>query len=279
MNVHFVTWDPSASDVSVGDFGVMMKKVLRQEDDALVAYFWPVPRGCGVEVGDVIFVLRREGGETRGVAMVALVVALSCPARKAGDGFSPLGVQPIYMFDVERYDVLSAGQLAKCVPAVDWEGLEGGATLDDEMGERVVNLWVDYLLAHFDTISGRTKRPRSPKAVTLFDVPEFLSFVPGVYPILYRRFHHRCDICGFDFDYVFQRLDYMPHIQYLATLRKGFKPGSPDYRSAICVCGNCWPLLRRNIPLVELRDKVRPVSCDVSALPLQVVLGPGRLLN
>lgn len=279
MNVHFVTWDAAASDISTADFGVMMKKVLRQEDDALVAYYWPMPRGCEVEVGDVVFVLRRKEGEVRGVAMVALVISLSHPAHKCGDGHRPMGVQPIYMFDTERYDVMSAGQLAKSMASVDWERLDGFVTLDEEMGERAVNLWVDYLLAHFDSISARSRRSRSPKAVTLFEVPEFLVFVPGVYPILYHRFHHRCDICGFDFDYVYQRLDYVPHVQYVATLRKGFKPGSPDYRSVICVCGNCWPLLCRDIPLVELRDKVRPVSCEASALALQVVMGPGRLLN
>lgn len=287
MNAYFISWSPSDNSPCDADyFNLRMKDVLRQHDGELSSYAWTVPDGCEPKTGDVLYFLQNDSqGATLGVAMVALVVSESqkfdAPYDNAPDG---VGIQPIYMFDAERYPVLQPSDIATALAipetAVHWSRFSGYIQLDDEDNEKVANLWMDYILAHYDTITCRgSKRTRQLKSVTLFDDASILVFVPEVYPFAYRRYHHKCDICGFDYDYVFSQLNYLPTMRFIATKRESLSHKVPDYRSVSCVCSNCWPLLAHGTPLSELRQKVRTVTCDNSTFAMQVRLTPGRLLS
>lgn len=285
MNAYFVSWSPTGNSLCDSDyFNLKMKDVLRQHDGELSSYAWALPEGCAPKTGDVLYVLQNDSqGATLGVAMVALVVS-ECQKFDAPCDASGIGIQPIYMFDTERYPVLLPSDIASALsipePAIDWAHFNGFIQLSDEDNEKAANLWMDYILAHYDTMTCRgAKKTRQLKAVTLFDDASILVFVPEVYPFAYRRYHHKCDICGFDYDYVYSQLNYFPTMRFIATKRESLSHKVPVYRSVSCVCSNCWPLLAHGTPLAELRQKVRTVTCDNSTFAMQVRLTPGRLLS
>lgn len=285
MNVYFVPWDPSASSFDTDDFDDIIKTMLgydRTGEGRLLTCSWELPAGCDPAPDDIIFVLRRASdGCKGGVAMVAAYAGES--ERKSRPGFKVSMVLPLYLFRTEDYDAIRAADLTAAIPDIDWEGLNGAVRLDERQEAKAMDLWLDFVVAHFDTFASVGGRARKPKALTLLRPAAMLCFSQDIYPHLYRRYRHVCDICGFDFDYVYGRLDYVPKLMYLASLRKGMAPKSPDYRSVICICENCRPVCRPyvngGIPLDELRAGVRPVSCDVPTISMQVKLTPDRLLS
>ena len=286
MNVYFVPWDPSVSSSGTEEFDDIMKTMLGHDpsrhEGRLLTCACELPSDCAAGRDDIIFVLRSSAdGCKGGVAMVA-AFAEDC-GQEPRQGFKVSRVLPLYLFQTESYDALRAADLAAAIPEIDWEGLDAAVRLDGRQEAKAIDLWLDFVVAHFDSFSTVGGRARKPKALTLLRPASMLCFSQDIYPHLYRRYRHVCDICGFDFDYVYGRLDYVPQLLYLASLRKGVAPKSPDYRSVICICENCRPVCRPyvkgGLPLDELRAAVRPVSCDVPTIAMQVKLTPDRLLS
>lgn len=280
MNAYFISWDPDAQPENLKSFASAMKGILRKQQDDVSLNLWDLPPSCDASQGDILFVVRTDANcLAQGVAMVAILFE---PGEVDGVKQLPRScIQPIYTFDTDRYDVLKPAAWAHILPDVDWQHFNGFYKVPEEAFEKVINLWMDYILAHYDTMSHRGGTiPRKPKASTFFDNPSIIAFAPGIYPYVYKRFQHKCDICGIDFDYVYGRLDNVPTAHFVATVRKSFSKGVPDYRSVSCICGNCWPLIVNGSTIDELRSKVRAVTCDPSTtIAMQVRLTPGRILS
>lgn len=120
----------------------------------------------------------------------------------------------------------------------------------------------------------RSKHVRQLKSVTLFDDASILVFVPEVYPFAYRRYHHKCDICGFDYDYVYSQLNYLPTMRFVATKREPLTQSPRLPLRLVRLLQLLKPLLAHGTPLAELRQKVRTVTCDNSTFAMQVRLTP-----
>ena len=281
MNAFFVPWCPEDEPENLQTITDSIKEAFRKNHDEPQIYPWLFHQTLQATVGDLLFVLRRTPeGLIKGVAMVGVILF---PIIEPGhNDVGRASIRPVYMFDADRYDVLKPESLADVMPDVDWLHLDTLVQVPDNAIMKVVYLWMDYILAHYDTIipTGADKKPRRPKAVTIFANPGEMSFSLSVYPFAYNRYHHKCDICGIDFDYVYEKLDFRPIVHFMATTRKSLSKGVPDYRSVSCICSNCWPLMARGETIDSLRAKARAVTCDNSTtIAMHVRLKPGTLLS
>lgn len=240
MSVVVLRWNPEISSFRMENFKNAMKEAQNTQNYMLN---WSVWEHKKVHCGDRFFLLRVGSGKA-GVVMSGKIV--SDPYRSedwSGKGRETyyVNIQPDFLVDTERGNFLSIRDLEKAFPRYVWKEGHSGMVLNDTLGTKLEWMWVDFLYKTF----GISRKKNFACNLCETDSDSIANryhygIVPSLQLDLAKRRGAACEICGYDYEKVFElaSLDCcgVQNIYYFFPNERSSKSIRLNFH---CICANC----------------------------------------